>query len=128
MDRVIRDHQGFFLIILWDNTFQGDSEIMNQTPEPLARDPIDKRLAACGWIVQDKKQLALGAGPGVAVREYQTDVGPSGYVLFVDRKPVGIIEAKKEKEGVHLGARGAVRRIRQKLAQASEQRVDCSEP
>jgi len=75
---------------------------MNQTPEQLARDHIDKQLSACGWIVQDKKQLDLGAGPGVAVREYQTDVGPADYVLFVDRRPVGVIEAKKEAEGVHL--------------------------
>jgi type I restriction enzyme R subunit len=31
--------------------------IMNQTPEQLARNKLDKQLAACGWIVQDKKQL-----------------------------------------------------------------------
>jgi len=75
---------------------------LNQMPEQLARDAIDQQLAACGWIVQDKRQLDLNAGPGVAVREYLTDVGPADYVLFVDRKPVGIIEAKKESEGVHL--------------------------
>lgn len=75
---------------------------VNQTPEELARDNIDRRLASCGWIVQHKKQIDLNAGIGVAVREYQTDVGPADYVLFVDRKPVGIIEAKKEEEGIHL--------------------------
>jgi len=32
----------------------------------------------------------------VAVREYQTDIGPADYVLFVDRQPVGIVEAKKD--------------------------------
>ena len=32
----------------------------------------------------------------------QTDVGPADFVLFVDRKPVGIIEAKREDEGHRL--------------------------
>ncbi len=75
---------------------------MNQTPEELARDNIDRQLAACGWVVQHKKQIDLNAGIGVAVREYQTEVGPADYILFVDRKPVGVIEAKKEEEGVRL--------------------------
>ena len=75
---------------------------MNQTPEELARDNIDRQLAACGWVVQHKKQIDLNAGLGVAVREYQTEVGPADYILFVDRKPVGVIEAKKEEEGVRL--------------------------
>jgi type I restriction enzyme, R subunit len=38
----------------------------------------------------------------VAVREYQTDVGPADYVLFVDKKSVGIIEAKEENKGFQL--------------------------
>ncbi|MGN6802352.1 MAG: type I restriction endonuclease subunit R [Ginsengibacter sp.] len=75
---------------------------MNQTPEQIARDKIDAMLVASGWIVQSKNQINLTAGLGVAVREYQTDVGPADYVLFVDRKPVGIIEAKREEEAVHL--------------------------
>lgn len=75
---------------------------MNQNPEQLARDKIDAMFEASGWIVQAKKDLNLVAGLGVAVREYQTDVGPADYVLFVDRKPVGIIEAKREEEAVRL--------------------------
>lgn len=59
-------------------------------------------LVASGWIVQSKNEINLTAGLGVAVREYQTDAGPADYVLFVDRKPVGIIEAKREEEVVHL--------------------------
>ena len=55
---------------------------MNQTPEQISRDNIDKQLTACGWIVQSKKKINLGESLGVAVREYQTDVGPAGYVLF----------------------------------------------
>jgi type I restriction enzyme, R subunit len=75
---------------------------VNQNPEQLARDNIDQQLEAAGWIVQPKKLLNLAAGLGVAVREYQTNLGPADYVLFVDRKPVGIIEAKREDEGIHL--------------------------
>lgn len=74
----------------------------NQNPEQLARDIIDKQLLACGWVIQSKNQINLNASTGVAVREYQTDIGPADYVLFVDKKPVGIIEAKRAEEGVHL--------------------------
>lgn len=71
----------------------------NQNPEQIARDNIDKQLLACGWVVQSKSKINLSANLGVAVREYQTDVGPADYVLFVSGKPVGIIEAKREEEG-----------------------------
>lgn len=71
----------------------------NQNPEQIARDNIDRQLIACGWLVQPKSKINLSAGIGVAVREYSTEVGPADYVLFVDGKPVGIIEAKREEEG-----------------------------
>lgn len=74
----------------------------NQNPEQIARDKIDKMLIDTGWVVQSKGKIDLSANKGVAVREYQTDVGPADYVLFVERKPVGIIEAKREDEGFHL--------------------------
>ncbi len=76
--------------------------MVNQNPEQIARDHIDKMLEEAGWIVQSKKQVNLSASQGVAVREYQTDIGPADYVLFVDRKPVGVIEAKREEEGQHI--------------------------
>lgn len=80
---------------------------MNQNPEQIARDNIDKQLTACGWVIQSIKQINLNAGIGVAVKEYLTDVGPADYVLFVDGKPCGVIEAKREEEGhrmtVHEG-------------------------
>ncbi len=75
---------------------------INQHPEQLARDKIDGMLRKAGWIVQSKGKLNLAAGKGVAVREYQTNSGPADYVLFVDGKPLGIIEAKREEEGHHL--------------------------
>lgn len=76
--------------------------MLNQNPEQLARDEIDRQLLACGWVIQHKSKINLAAAAGVAVQEYQTDIGPADYVLFVDRKPVGIIEAKRAEEGVHL--------------------------
>lgn len=75
---------------------------INQNPEQIARDKIDEMLREAEWLVQSKKKVDLSAGKGVAVLEYQTDVGPADYVLFVDRKPVGIIEAKREDEGHRL--------------------------
>ncbi len=59
-------------------------------------------LKASGWVVQHKNQIDFSAGPGVAVREYLTEAGPADYVLFVDRKPVGVIEAKREEEGQNI--------------------------
>jgi type I restriction enzyme R subunit len=67
---------------------------VNQNPEQIARDQIDARLAEAGWHVQTMKTLDWSAGQGVAVREYQTDTGPADYVLFVDQKAAGVIEAK----------------------------------
>ncbi|HRI05212.1 MAG TPA: type I restriction-modification enzyme R subunit C-terminal domain-containing protein [Pyrinomonadaceae bacterium] len=74
----------------------------NQNPEQIARDNIDAQLTACGWVVQRKDRINLAANDGVAIREYQTDVGPADYVLFVDKKPVGVIEAKGEDHGFQL--------------------------
>ena len=74
----------------------------NQTPEQAARDVIDENLKQAGWIVQHKKKIDWSVGLGVAVREYETDVGPADYVLFVDKKPVGVIEAKPEDWGHNI--------------------------
>ncbi len=74
----------------------------NQNPEQIARDHIDKQLIASGWVIQDKKKFNLAANLGIAIREFNTDVGVADYVLFVDKKAVGIIEAKREEEGVRL--------------------------
>ena len=75
---------------------------MNQNAEQIARDKIDKQLTASGWVVQKRSEINLSASPGVAVREYMTDVGPADYILFVDKKPVGVIEAKRAEEGVKI--------------------------
>jgi type I restriction enzyme R subunit len=72
------------------------------TPEQLARQQIDQKLALAGWALQDLKQLDLGAARGLAVREFPTDTGPADYVLFVDRAAVGVIEAKRDEAGERL--------------------------
>jgi type I restriction enzyme R subunit len=56
-------------------------------------------LEQAGWKVQDSKKIDFNAGPGIAVREYQTDAGPADYALFVNRRAVGVIEAKPEDWG-----------------------------
>ena len=76
--------------------------LLNLTPEQKARQQIDRSLLLSGWVIQNKKEVNLAAAKGIAIREYATDIGPADYVLFVDRKPVGVIEAKREEEGVHL--------------------------
>ncbi len=75
---------------------------MNQNPEQIARDHIDRLLEESGWIVQSKSKLNLAAGLGIAVTEYRTDTGPVDYLLFINRVPIGVIEAKKAEEGVKL--------------------------
>ena len=72
------------------------------TPEQQARIEIDKKLTASSWLVQDKKEFNPAAAPGIAVREFTTDSGPVDYLLFVDRKPVGVVEAKKAEEGQNM--------------------------
>ncbi len=64
------------------------------TPEQEARELIDEQLEAAGWVVQDYSQLNLGASTGVAVREVPLKRGPADYLLFVNRKAAGVIEAK----------------------------------
>jgi type I restriction enzyme R subunit len=72
------------------------------TPEAHARQNIDNQLTACGWVVQDRAGMNLYAGRGVAVCEYPLETGIADYLIFVDRKAVGIVEAKAE--GVTLAA------------------------
>lgn len=67
------------------------------TPEQKAREVIDQRLELAGWVVQDYRKVNLGAGLGVAVREHPiNDTERADYLLYVNRTPVGVIEAKKD--------------------------------
>jgi len=72
------------------------------TPEQKARQSIDAKLSASGWIIQDLKELNLSAGRGIAVREFPTSTGPVDYALFIDGTLVGIIEAKRDDAGENI--------------------------
>jgi len=41
---------------------------LNQTPEHLARNNIDKQLIVCKWVIQDKSKINLNTGPGITVK------------------------------------------------------------
>ena len=65
-------------------------------PEQQARVEIDKALDAAGWVIQDRAETNLTAGLGVAVREFKMADGHgfADYMLFVEGKAVGVLEAK----------------------------------
>jgi type I restriction enzyme R subunit len=65
-------------------------------PESRARKNIDLQLASADWIVQDREDINLGAGLGVAVREFSVTTGATDYLLYVDRRACGVLEAKPE--------------------------------
>jgi type I restriction enzyme, R subunit len=66
--------------------------------EAQARIKIDRLLVDAGWLVQHANQANLSAGLGVAVREFILEKGHGrvDYLLFVDGRPTGVIEAKPE--------------------------------
>jgi len=66
------------------------------TPEELARQSIDRQLAAAGWDVQDYEDLNLAAARGIAVREFPLKTGEADYLLYADAKAIGVVEAKPE--------------------------------
>jgi type I restriction enzyme R subunit len=61
-----------------------------------SRRVIDRQLIAAGWLIQDYAEVNPLAGPGVAVREFDLARGFADYVLYVDCRIVGVIEAKRE--------------------------------
>lgn len=63
--------------------------------EQRARVEIDRKLELAGWQVQNYRDIDLST-PAAAVREFPTKTGPVDYMLFVDGKAIGTIEAKKE--------------------------------
>ncbi|WP_256819598.1 type I restriction endonuclease subunit R [Pseudomonas putida] len=66
-----------------------------QQPEQIARTKIDQLLTDAGWVIQDRDAFDRNAFLGVAVREFRLPAGPCDYLLFVDGKAGGVIEAKK---------------------------------
>jgi type I restriction enzyme R subunit len=68
--------------------------------EPLTeaevRERVDQMLQLAGWDIQNANATNLFAADGVAVREVATAKGVADYLLYVDQKLVGVIEAKRE--------------------------------
>lgn len=69
---------------------------MAEHPGQAARRDIDASLASAGWLVQDTDDVDLSAGRGIAVREFpmKREFGFADYLLYVDRKAIGAVEAK----------------------------------
>jgi type I restriction enzyme M protein len=66
-------------------------------PEQQARGNIDRLLEAAGWHVCDAAAANIHAARGVAIREFPLPgYGFADYLLYVDGKAAGVIEAKKE--------------------------------
>jgi type I restriction enzyme R subunit len=67
-----------------------------ETPEDRARREIDADLTAAGWLVQDRDDIDLAAGRGIAVRGFpmKPGFGFADYLLYLDRRALGAVEAK----------------------------------
>ena len=70
---------------------------MPLNPEQQARIEIDRLLTAAGWHVCGVRDVDLHAARGVAVREFPLKDGHgfADYLLYVDGRAAGVIEAKK---------------------------------
>src|SRR5579862_5502814 len=65
-------------------------------PEAEAREQIDGLLSAAGWTLQDYTRFDPSASRFIALREIPMPGGRCDYLLIVDRRPIGVIEAKRE--------------------------------
>jgi type I restriction enzyme R subunit len=66
--------------------------------EEAARKIIDALLEKAGWVVFDIKDANIHAARGVAIREFPLKAGHgfADYMLYIDGKAAGVLEAKKE--------------------------------
>jgi type I site-specific restriction endonuclease len=78
-------------------------------PEDKAREDIDRMLEKADWDVQDIDHTNIYARQGVAIRNFPLKPGHgfADYVLYIDGKAAGVIEAKK--------ARGYINRRRDSI-------------
>jgi len=68
------------------------------TPEQKARVSIDTLLQQAGWHVCSMADANIHTSRDVALREFplNTGYGFADYLLYIDGKAAGVIEAKKE--------------------------------
>jgi type I restriction enzyme R subunit len=71
---------------------------MSPTPEDKAREIIDSMLKRAGWHVCDYKEANIHANKGVIIRNFplKPGHGTADYLIYVEGKAAGVIEAKKE--------------------------------
>lgn len=70
---------------------------MAPRPEQQARGGFDRLLQAAGWHGCDAAAANIHAARGVAIREFPLPgYAFADYLLYVDGKTAGVIEAKKE--------------------------------
>jgi len=93
-----------------------------QSPEDLAREKIDALFEQCGWVIQNRSTINLSAGRGIAIREGLLKGGEADYLLFVDGKAIGTIEAKPEGHTL-IGVEGSAHPI---VTIATLRLVDCA--
>jgi type I restriction enzyme, R subunit len=67
-------------------------------PEDKARENIDGMLTKSGWTVRDQGEANISAYRGLAIRNFtlKTGHGEADYLLYVDGRAAGVVEAKKE--------------------------------
>ena len=64
-------------------------------PEAKARQQIDALLTGAGWTLQDYDRFDASAARYIALREIPVRGGRCDYLLLADRRPIGVVEAKK---------------------------------
>lgn len=69
-------------------------------PEAKARENIDGMLETCGWSVYDFDEVDFSL-QSYAIREFSVGRDAADYLLFLDGKAIGVVEAKPE--GTTLG-------------------------
>lgn len=88
-------------------------------PEDKVREKIDDILKQVGFVIQDREEFNRNASLGVAVREFvMSDESKADYLLFIDGKACGVIEAKKEGislSGIEIQAKHYVSHIPKEL-------------
>ena len=66
------------------------------TAEQKARQKIDRLLEDSGWIAQDCRGMNISAGGWRGGARIPAAIRPVDYLLYADRKVIGVVEAKPE--------------------------------
>jgi len=83
------------------------------SPEEQARETIDRMLTKSGWAVRDQGDAHISAYRGLAIRNFTLKQGHgfADYMLYVDGRAAGVVEAKKEGKIVIYGQVGPELRV-----------------